>query len=74
MLVYKEYSSKVIKIALPEEYNIKIFKSMSMALLDIKTNSSLSSLFELDIGDSQSAPLFFAMKSKNEELLVEFLK
>lgn len=38
MLVYQEYSSKVIKIALPEEYNIKIFKSMSMALLDIKTN------------------------------------
>lgn len=64
-MIYKEYANQKIMIQIPEEYNAKIYRSMSMALLDIKNDEDMYPFFEIDTGQSRSSPLFFAMRSKN---------
>lgn len=73
--MYKETNSSKFLIRLPQEFNSKVYKSVSRAILDVYLTPSLQPYFEIEATDTNnSKPLDFAMKSRNEELLKEFLK
>lgn len=63
--LYREVSIGPVIIKMPEEYNSKVYKSLSLALLEIKMNQELARCFEIEAGEGRPSPLFFAMKSKN---------
>ena len=50
--LYQEVTSQKIFIQIPEEYNAKIYRSMSLAILDIKSDPNISAFFELDTSSS----------------------
>ena len=43
--LYKDTTDKKVSISIPEEYQSRVFRSMSMALLEIYTNEQLKPYF-----------------------------
>lgn len=62
---YIDISGVPIKIKIPHEFNSRIFKSLSYAMLDIYQHEWMFNYFQLDFDKFKTTPLHFAMKSRN---------